>query len=86
MVLHGLHQSLHDEGVEATTEHRVATEEEVRLGAQGVQDAGHLHGDVARPQHGHLLGLLLQLEEAVAVDRMLHARDVGGGRNAATGH
>lgn len=54
MVFHRLHERLHDEGVEAAAEHRVTPEEEVRLRAQGVQDAGHLHRDVARAQHGHL--------------------------------
>mmetsp|Transcript_38287 Transcript_38287/g.95908 ORF Transcript_38287/g.95908 Transcript_38287/m.95908 type:complete len:236 (-) Transcript_38287:13-720(-) len=64
----------------------------MRLAAQGVEDARQLHSDVASADDGDLLGLVLQLEEAVRADCVLLTRqpewlwvpprgyeDVGGG-------
>ena len=45
----------------ATRPHRLATEEEVRVRAESVEDARHLDCDVARAEHGHLPGLGLRI-------------------------
>ena len=79
---HLAHERLGDEGVEAAAEHGGAAEEEVGVRAEAVQDPGHLHGDVAGADHRHPLGLLLQVEEAVAGDGKLRPRDFGAGRLA----
>mmetsp|Transcript_64743 Transcript_64743/g.180151 ORF Transcript_64743/g.180151 Transcript_64743/m.180151 type:complete len:296 (-) Transcript_64743:269-1156(-) len=47
-------------------EYSVATEEEVRLCAEAMQDARHFNSDVASSEDRCFLGLLLEVEEAVA--------------------
>ena len=61
-------------------------DDEVRLDAERVQDAGELDGDVARTDDDGALGELLEVEEAVRVEAVLVAGDVlGQGRRAADG-
>jgi len=64
-----------DHGVEVAEEGVVA-DEEVGLGAEGVEHAGQLDGDVAGADDGDFLGLALEVEEAVAGDAQLAAGDV----------
>mmetsp|Transcript_22086 Transcript_22086/g.71117 ORF Transcript_22086/g.71117 Transcript_22086/m.71117 type:complete len:400 (-) Transcript_22086:162-1361(-) len=73
--LHRLHELVHDERVEAPAQDGVPAEEQVGLRAQGVQDAGHLDGDVPRADDRRLLRLPLQVEEAVGIYRILDPRD-----------
>mmetsp|Transcript_100783 Transcript_100783/g.285694 ORF Transcript_100783/g.285694 Transcript_100783/m.285694 type:complete len:370 (+) Transcript_100783:1264-2373(+) len=83
MAFQGLHQVLDHVRVETAAHHCVATEEQVGLRAEGVDNARHLHRDVAGTHHGDLLGLVLELEEPVAADRVLDPRDVGDRRDTA---
>ena len=46
----------------------VATDEEMCLGAQGVQHTSHLNADVSCTARGNAFRLLLKVEEAIAVD------------------
>lgn len=68
-----------DDGVEAAEE-SVVTDEEMSLCAEGVEHAGEFDSNVTGADDGDLLGLLLDVEEAVRVDTELGARDRG--RNA----
>lgn len=71
-----------DHGVEGAEEVALA-DEEVGLGAEGVEHAGHLDGDVAGADESRDLGLLLELEEAVAGDAEVGAGDALGDVRAA---
>lgn len=84
---------LDDVLLEHVLQHRVerledllVADDEVRLDAERVQDAGELDGDVARTDDDGALGELLEVEEAVRVEAVLVAGDVlGQGRRAADG-
>ena len=43
---------LHNEGVEAPAQDSIPAEEEVGVGPEAVEDAGHFHGDVPRADDG----------------------------------
>ncbi|KAB8606239.1 hypothetical protein FH972_025869 [Carpinus fangiana] len=66
-----------DHGVEGAQEGVVANEE-VGLGAESVEHARHLDGDVACADEGGLLGLRLELKEAIGRDAKICTRNVGG--------
>lgn len=70
-----------DHGVEVAQEGAV-TDEEVGLDAEGVEHAGELDSNVAGADEGDLLGQGGDVEEAVAVDAVLGAGDVGEARGA----
>jgi hypothetical protein len=71
-----LGDTLLDHGVEVAQEGLVA-DEQVGFSAEGVEHAGKLDGDVAGADNGNLLGLDVNVEEAIAVDAVLSA---GNGR------
>jgi len=66
-------------------ERLVAAHRQLRLAAERVQDAGHLHGDVARAHDQRGLGHLLEQEEAVRGDAVVDALEVRERRLAADG-
>lgn len=72
-----LGDGLLDHGVEVAQE-GVVTDEEVGFGAEGVEHAGELDGDVAGADEGDLLGLDVDVEEAVRVGAELGAGDFRG--------
>ncbi|KAH6610290.1 Elongation factor 1-gamma 1 [Trichoderma cornu-damae] len=65
-----------DHGVKVPQE-GLASDQQVGFRAEGVEHAGKLDGDVAGADNGHLAGLPLNVEEAVAVDAQLGPGDLG---------
>mmetsp|Transcript_22281 Transcript_22281/g.75330 ORF Transcript_22281/g.75330 Transcript_22281/m.75330 type:complete len:367 (-) Transcript_22281:539-1639(-) len=63
----------------------VAADDERRRCAEGVEDAGHLDGDVPRADNGRRLWQHLELEETVGRDAVLGALERRHGRLAANG-
>ena len=61
------------------------THEQVRFGAEAVNDASQLNGNIACAHHGDALRQGRQLEEAVRVDAILNARNRRMARTAAGG-
>lgn len=74
MAVHLLVQRLAEEVIEIAQD-AVEAYEQVGVGTQRIEDTRHLHRNVACPYHGHTLRQLLQLEEAVAIDAVLHTAD-----------
>ena len=70
-----LRQRLLDHRVEVAQE-GVAPDEHVHFDIECTHDSCQLHCDVACANEGHLLGQLLDIEEAVTVDAELGARNV----------
>lgn len=68
-----------DHGVKCAEE-LVLADEEVSLGSQGVEHAGHLNGNVAGAHDGDLLGQRLHVEETVTVDSKIFTLNADGGR------
>jgi len=69
------HNLVLNHGVESTEE-LVMTDEQVGLSAEVVEHASHLDGNVTSADNSDLLGLLLEIEEAVTVNAELSTLDV----------
>jgi len=65
--------------------HRLVPDGQGDLRPQGVEDARHLHGDVARAHDEHAPRQVFHVEEAIAVDGMLHTGHIGHTRCAPGG-
>ena len=76
-VLVPLREGLLDHGVEVS-EKCLVPDEHVAFDTDGVHHSGELDGYVAGADEGHLLGKLGNVEEAVASDAVLGARNVLG--------
>jgi hypothetical protein len=71
------HNLVLDHGVKSAQE-LVVADEQVGFGAEMVEHASHLDSNVSGTDDGDLLGLLLQVEEAVAADTELSTLDFNG--------
>ena len=83
--LHLVHQQVHHVLLHVA-KRPVATDDQVDLRAEQLQDARELDGDVARADDGATLGDGLEVKEAIRVNRELDPRDLWHRRLAAHGN